>query len=271
MFAMGDATGLHPPARSVLLAVLTLVLFSGLALVPGDGLCQDETSRQFWADLILGFPQSDKLYLDVGLRTEQQVSGGDPYRSYLARPLAAYYPGLWVDLIGDFMFKYTSQSDGLNTFELRPRVGVRLHLLANFRERRGFERIPTSKFYIGTLLRLEWRNFKYSDERPDESETRFRIRIETKIALNHSRLNQPGTLSVIFDGESFVTLSDEAASERFASRFRVRIGLGYRFSYKYRLELLYIGDDNRTSEDEDLSVDTSVDTRMLDLRFRILF
>lgn len=266
---MPVATGSYRRSGSAVSAALflSLTLFSGLALAPSDALGEDDTSKQIWADLILGFPQSDKLYFDVGLRTEQQVSGGEPYRAYQAVPLVAYFPGSWVDLIGDFVFKYTNQADGLNTFELRPRIGARFHILANFRERRGFERIPTSKFYIGTLLRLEWRNFRYSDGRPNEKDTRFRARIETKIALNQSKLNQPGTLSVLFDGEAFVTLSDEAASERFASKFRVRIGLKYRFSYKYRLELLYLGDDNRDPEDEDLSVDT----RMLDLKLKVLF
>jgi hypothetical protein len=253
------------PAR--LLGLIIVAILASVAAMPGVSTADDETSSQFWADLILAFPQSDKLYFDVGLRTEQQVSGGEPYRSYMAVPLVAYYPGPWVDLSFDMQFKYTNQVEGLNTFEIRPRIGAKLHILANFREKRGFERVPTSKFYIGTLLRIEFRNIKYSDDTPDAHETRFRGRIETQIALNHSRINKPGTAFVLFDGEAFVTLSGDAATERYASRFRVRIGFGYRFSYKYRLELIYIGDDNRASDDEDFSINS----RMLDLRLKILF
>ena len=246
-------------------AVLAAVLVS--LAVPALAETGDDVSRQFWLDLILSHPRSDKLTFQLNLRTRHEVSGDDPFRAYRATPLVGYYPGSWIDLIGDVIFEYTNQVEALNSFQITPRAGVRLHVLSSFREKRGFERIPTSKMYIGTLLRLEWRNFNYSGERPSEHETRFRGRIETRIALNHDRLSQPGTLYIIFDGEAFVTLSESQVSERFASKFRVRLGPGYRFGYKFRLELLYIGDDDRNTLEDGFNVNT----RMLDLRLRYQF
>ena len=59
----------------------------------------------------------------------------------------------------------------------------------------------------------------------------------------------------IVDGESFIVL-DQDVKERFANRFRLRTGIGYRVNYSFRLEFVYtlqqskntIGDDFNTSD-----------------------
>ena len=57
------------------------------------------------------------------------------------------------------------------------------------------------------------------------------------------------TLFLIADYEIFVPLSDDVP-ERFATKARLRAGLGYRRDKKWRFELLYIRDGTRQTDEE---------------------
>jgi hypothetical protein len=74
------------------------------------------------------------------------------------------------------------------------------------------------------------------------------------------------TLYLIADIEAFVPIRDDTP-ERFASKLRTRIGLGFRINYKYRIEALYIRDDQREGSDEDYVRTVNA----LDLRVKLLF
>ncbi len=55
--------------------------------------------------------------------------------------------------------------------------------------------------------------------------------------------------------------------ERYASRLRTRSGLGYRFSYKWRLEGLYIRDEDRNTLEEEFATSSNV----IDVRMKVFF
>ena len=55
---------------------------------------------------------------------------------------------------------------------------------------------------------------------------RFRNRLEFQVPLNREKVSDDGARYLLADWEWFIPLSDPA--ERFASRQRVRAGLGYR-------------------------------------------
>jgi hypothetical protein len=55
--------------------------------------------------------------------------------------------------------------------------------------------------------------------------------------------------------------------ERFATKFRIRLGLGYRYSVKLRPELLLIRDWSLQSGDDEFDIDAYA----LDLRLKVIW
>jgi hypothetical protein len=121
---------------------------------------------------------------------------------------------------------------------------------------------------ISNLARLEYRNFWYSGDRPFENELRFRNRIEFKLALDRPTLASGRLWYLITDAEWFVPLSDEdEVSERFATKRRIRLGLGYRQSYEFRYELIAMRDKARDT----LEGDVDPDANIIAFRFKWFF
>ena len=181
-------------------------------------------------------------------------------------PLVEYYPARWIDLVGETDFGYTHQDDDVNTTGVTPRIGFRLNLLNNLRERTRLLSGPLCRVRLGTLVRFEYRNFWYSDDSDPEHEWRLRIRLEAKIGINHADFAQDKSLYGIFDVEGFIPLSD-GVSERYPSKVRTRAGLGYRLRYQTRFELLYIRDSHR---DAPGSAKTPT-SNTLDARLKLFF
>ena len=180
-------------------------------------------------------------------------------------PAVEYYPNRWMDVVGETAIARTRQSNELSSVEVTPRLGVRLHLLSNLRTMRPGPR-PLGRVSVANLSRVEWRNFWYSDDTPASHESRFRNRIELKVRLNHEELSRDKTAFLIADFEFFVPLSDDV-SERFATKRRTRMGLGYRRDSKWRFELLFIRDGTRTTDAGRFAVAANI----VDFRTKVLF
>lgn len=97
---------------------------------------------------------------------------------------------------------------------------------------------------------------------PNSQDLRFRNRIELKLALNRESLGEDGVWYLIADQEWFVPLNDNEAPERFATKTRTRLGLGYRRSYQWRFDALAMRDDTRDT----LEGEIRTDALMIDLR-----
>jgi len=233
---------------------------------------EEGTSNQLWASFILGFHTNDRFYTEIDTQPKIQVSGGEEWRSLSLKWLGKYYPNSWIDLIAELKTAYTIQTDDLRSFELAPRVGIRFHLVEQIitktvkSHKRLLERIPVNRFNFAALMRLEYRNFYYNEEIDSSHETRFRIRPEFKIAINNPSLGDDKTLFFRADVEFFVPISD-SVPERFVNKTRFRCGFGYRMNYNFRVELLYIYDQNRDSSLEDFTADGS----MFDFRLKFIF
>ena len=204
----------------------------------------DEVSTQLWGNVILDFPKGEHWLFETDFEPKTQVSGGEKWWNLDFTPLVEYYPARWIDLVGETAFGHTHQDDDVNTTEITPRVGFRLNLLSDLRERTGMLSGPLARVRVATLVRFEYRNLWYNDGGDPEHEWRFRIRLEAKIGINHADFAQDKSLYGIFDAEGFIPLSS-GVSERYASKVRARAGLGYRLRYQTRLELLYIRDWHR--------------------------
>jgi hypothetical protein len=228
-----------------------------------------ETSKQIWANLILSRPKSEKLYLEYDIEGARQVSGGEPWKYLYGTGLVEYYPSGYFDLTGEVSTGFTRQSREEDSFEATVRLGVRFHLLSQIfnsslvKEIRP-ERMSGKKLGISFLSRIERRKFWYSGDRPSFDDLRWRNRLEFKFALNEPSLANDGVWYLMADGEYFTPIGDDKAPERFATKYRLRLGLGYRLSYKWRFEVVVMRDEAKeTLEDE-----IEVDAYMLDLRLK---
>jgi hypothetical protein len=210
-------------------------------------------SNQLWFNIILDYPWSKKLFLELDIEPKLQVNGEETWRNLDATGLIEYYPNSWLDLTGELTTGVTKQLEKLNTFEMTPRLGLRIHLFSTVKEVLEMERAPLKRVGLSNLARLEVRRFSYSDNRPAEYEFRLRNRLELKIAINHERINIDRTFYFMSDMENFIPLSGEAAN-RFSSKARFRFGFGYRFSYTWRAEFLYLVDKARDTLEEEFDV-----------------
>ena len=167
-------------------------------------------------------------------------------------PSVEYSRGEWLDAIGELFIAQTRQTDDLNSTEITPRIGVRLHLLSNLREELVKEKRPRHRVVLRNLARLEARNLFYSaDDKPNKSTIRFRDRVELMCALTRPRVTDNGATYALGDAEWFWQLDD--VTERYANKQRFRGGLGYRRSSEWRFEGLLIWDRSRNTLDEPFS------------------
>jgi hypothetical protein len=257
------------PART---CTALLLLVGGTAAAPAQDEGSTGPSTQIWANLTLGKSRSETTYLELDIEPKRQVSEGEEWRNIDFTPLLEYYPTDWLDLTAETTIGNTRQRDGLDTFEITPRVGVRFHLFAKMAPHRPeipglkYERLPLTRLAVGTLVRVEWRNFFYSDETPSQHTWRARLRLEGKLALNHATLVEDRTLYAIGDAEYYQPLGDDI-EERYVNKVRSRLGLGYRFSATTKLEFLYIRDWNRDSPEEE----GAQDVQAFDFKVKLLF
>ena len=255
--------------RALVAFLLVLIILPAHRVIAEEA---SETSTQLWVNFMLGRPVNDQFYVEYDIEAAGAIDEAEPWKYLYGTGLAEYYPNQWVDLTGELVTGVTKQTSAEDSAELATRLGIRLHLVrqifaTGFLNKYRPERFSEKRFTIANLARLEFRKFWYTGDRDDETEVRFRNRLETKFALNESNLNSDGVIYLLADVEFFVPLSDEEVAERFATTRRLRLGLGYRFSYKWRFETLYMQDNAKDTIESDINVDA----RMIDLRFRRFF
>ncbi len=227
---------------------------------------QEQTSTQLWANFTLNHEKSAKLLLELDIQPKTQISGGDSWKEIIMTAHAEYHTTNWMELIGELVFGYTDLTQNLRSFEFTSRIGVRFHLFSKVQDRLRPERIPLPRIWLASLFRLEYRNLNYFGDLESRHQFRFRGRLELKMPLNHKKLSTDRTLYLKTDAEFYVKLDDNIP-ERFASKSRFRFGLGYRFSHKWRAELLYIKDLVRDTMDQEFNVDSNI----FNLRVKMVF
>jgi hypothetical protein len=250
-----------------ILKLRKFLLIIGIVYFHNFASAQETVSQQLWGNAVFGFPVNQNMYLELDAEPKWQISRGERWRNIDITPLIEYYPNSWLDLTAEVTGGYTNQSNDVNTVEITPRLGIRFHLFTNvWQYFETSERLPLSRLTLATFFRLEARNLWYSGDLPSEHESRLRMRLESKIAINHERLDFDDTVYLFTDVEYYVPLGREI-SEKFASKFRLRIGPGYRLSYDNRFELLLIYDFARDTLDEAVNKDALA----VDLRFKFYF
>jgi len=198
-----------------------------------------QTNEQLWLEYFLEYPMANVFNLE-NVVTYSTLLNTARWRALDYAPTLEYSLTAHIDLMVGSTFSYTWQTEDYNTFEIRPMVGTRIHFNPN-------RRVP-----IRFLARLEQRNFQNVETKEWDKTLRPRFRLESLIPLNAKDVFQNKMYYLIADVEYLWKLQDDV-SERFANRFRARFGLGYRLSYTWRFEFIYMLQLSREAISDDYS------------------
>lgn len=238
-------------------------------LLAGASVVHAQATTQLWGNITVDWVKSDRLVyeLDFEPKTLVDAPEGDPHwRNLDVTPNVEYSLRPWLDLVADATIGRTQQTDDVDSTEVTPRFGVRFHLFSRAMRIHAREQAPRRRIVWRDLVRVESRNFFYSGgEVASESTVRFRNRLEFLVPLNKERITDDGARYLLTDWEWFIPLDDP--NERFANRQRIRAGVGYRRSFNWRYELLYIWTRSRDTIDDKFSTMENI----IDIRVKRLF
>ena len=230
-----------------------------------------QTNLQLWGNLTLDWVKSPRLAYELDLEPKVLLAApeGEPgWHAMDVTPNVEYAWKSWLDLVGEAVVGYTQQTDDVNSWEATPRAGARFHLFSRDLPTAVPDR-PLQKEYpprrrvvVRDLARVEARNLFYTGAGTGTSSSvRFRNRLEVLAPLNRARLSDDGARYILADWEWFIPLGDP--EERFANKQRIRAGVGYRRSARWRYELLYMWTRSRnTIEDGFTTNDNIIDIRI---------
>lgn len=224
--------------------LLIVLLFPSTLVVKAQ-----TTNEQVWYEYMLNYPFANSFNLENAF-TYSTLLGTPKWRALDYSATLEWSLNQHIDIIGQAVVSYTQQTESYNTLELRPVLGTRLYFTPN-------KRIQTR-----LLLRLEQRNFKNLETNTWDQVYRPRSRFEMIIPINKESYYQDNLWYAMTDVEWLMKVDDDV-SERFANRFRWRIGGGYRLSYNLRFEFLYMLQQSKDAIDENFETSDNV------FRFRV--
>jgi hypothetical protein len=202
------------------------------------GTAHAQTNEQAWFEYMLNVPFANSFNVENAF-TYSTLLGQPKWRALDYNGTLEYSLGPHVDLVGSALISYTAQNDSYNTFELRPMLGTKIYFT------------PNSRIQTRLLLRIEQRNFQNLDTKEWERVMRPRARGEVVIPVNKKTYFEDDLWYALADAEWLFVNTD--VEERFANRFRLRVGAGYRLNYSFRFELLYMIQQSRNGIDESFS------------------
>ncbi|MEJ1237337.1 DUF2490 domain-containing protein [Chryseolinea sp. T2] len=183
-------------------------------------------SEQIWAEYMLNLPFANSWNIEFA-STYSTVLEQPKWRSLDVQITPEYSVSNHIDLMGAVFAGRTFQEATVTTSEIREMLGARIHFTPNKRVLTRF------------LIRFEQRNQLERETHTWQHSTRTRLRAETLTPINKRSMQAGDKLwYAIVDGEFFIVM-DQDVQERFANRFRLRTGIGYRLNYSVRFELMY--------------------------------
>ena len=211
--------------------------------------------------------------LDVEPKILLAAPEGEPgWHSLDLTPSVEYAWKRWLDLVGETAVGDTKQTDDVNSWEVTPRAGARVHLFSRAVPTaipgRPLQRElpPRRRVVLRDLIRVESRNLFYTGSGTGSSSTvRFRNRLELLVPLNRETLSADRVRYLLADWEWFIPLDDP--DERFANKQRIRAGIGYRRSFAWRFELLYMWTRSRNTIEEGFTTNDHI----IDVRIKRVF
>jgi hypothetical protein len=199
-----------------------------------------QANEQLWFEYMLNYPFANSWNVELA-GTYSTALNTPKWRAFDVQVTPEYALSQHVDLMGALLVSNTFQNKSLNTFEVRPMVGTRLHFT------------PNKRLLTRLLVRLEQRNLENQETNEWDQSTRGRVRLETIFPFNKPTMFAGDQLVYgLLDAEAFLVL-DRDVPERFANRLRIRTGIGYRFSYTFRVEFVYTLQRSRNALEDDFS------------------
>jgi len=194
------------------------------------------TNEQLWFEYMLNYPFANSFNLENTL-TYSTLLNTPKWRTLDYNPTVEYSLTNNFDLLAGGTLSYTNQVEDYNTFEARLMIGTKIHFT------------PNSRILSRLQLRFEQRNFKNLDTKTWETVYRPRARAEFLIPINRKTFFEDKLWYAIADAELLFAVDDDV-QERFANRFRLRIGVGYRLSYTSRFEIIYMLQQSKNGIDD---------------------
>jgi hypothetical protein len=192
-------------------------------------------TKQAWFEYMLNYPFAKKFNLENAF-TYSTLIDKPRWWALDYAPTLEYALSPRIDLMVASTFSYTLQSEDYNSFEVRPMLGTKIHVT------------PHQRILLRILLRFEMRNIKNLDTKEWQTTFRPRSRAELLMPINKRSMSADKLWYGLVDAELFFTIED--VEERFANRFRLRAGLGYRANYGSRFEFIYTLQKSKNSIDD---------------------
>ena len=209
--------------KYLIIVFISFIIFPSVKLIAQDS---DDVDHQVWVDYFMyRIPKEDYQFMgDAGYRF--LVGGG--WEKYIVRPSLQKGVNDWLDLFGGVGFFYTVQEGLSNTFEIRPWIGAKVHLYWD-----TFRKIKFSDYF-----RIEDRFVINTQSSGTSNSIRLRNKIIAGIPITAHYLDD-GVLYAKLSFEFFIDGGD--VDELFADKIRLGVGLGYKFSYNWRVEFYFYG------------------------------
>ena len=192
-----------------------------------------QNTEQLWFEYrpSYSFPNDYKLAMRASYRTNVE----DPrWRALEARFMPEKKLNKYIDLLAYVDFIETLQYEALSTSEIRLGTGLRWHFQHG-------KRIST-----GLMARIEFRNV-YKQEQEDWTyTTRGRIRLFGSMPINQKVMTGDHILYATSFFEMFFQDAEDI-QERYANRFWLCFGLGYKLNNNLKFEILYNRQDSKNT------------------------
>jgi len=197
-----------------------------------------ETDAQNWNAVIIDWNFSSQWLFELELDYNRLLSEGPVWREYATQPSLEYYPNNSFDLFAGVYLSNTKQNDIEDTEEIRPLVGFRWNIIK-----------PEKRVFLRTQIKYEHRFFTSSAD-DKKNAGRLRKRLDLFVPITKTSYNMDKDLYAIIWTEVYTNFNNDFR-ERFQSTFRQYLGLGYRFSYAWRLEVDYVFQASKDSVNDD--------------------
>lgn len=198
---------------------------------------------QLWGEYMLNIPFANSFNLENAFAYSTAFTS-PKWRALDYTPTLEYSVLNWLDISASVTMSFTAQTEDYNTFEVRPAIGSRIHFT------------PNQRVLLRCYMRLEQRNFKNLDTKEWEQTYRPRARLESIIPINRKSYYEDKLWYGIVDAEFLFT--NEDVEERFANRYRIRTGIGYRLNTASRFELIFMLQGSRNGIEEQFTSSDNV-------------
>jgi len=209
-----------------------LLAAAALCLVLRPAAAAAQTSERVWADGTIDWLATERTTYELIVegRTAPATLNVTPHAEYAVAP--------WIDVLGEAELSRESGA----TATVTPRAGAQFHILSRLlatHVRRGADRekLPRRRLVVSTLLRFEHTGSMWQ----------LRDRFDMTYPLNRHKVSDDGAVYVTADNELFIPL-DRAPGAALVNQMRARAGFGYRQSFRWRFEMLYVWNGTRHAE-----------------------